>query len=133
MKTLSTLIPVTLHNPANHLAACIGTDARLKDGTLADLITFGNPTHQHEGDLFIWVNARVSDEKAGQLAYLIAHPELLQRPAFDTGGEIDMQAAASALAECRLVTEPLEGYEGGMLVGIDVDVVPPGFMPYSDE
>lgn len=123
MLTAEILIPLNLRDSANQLAAAIGL-------SLADLRTFGNPTHEDsDGNQYCLVGVQVSESWPETVRMLMANPEALPRPEFDVDAVIDMDAARATLAEVTLVEGSGDGQVWAldrMLVRIGGSVLPPG-------
>lgn len=93
MITVESLIPESLREDANHLACAKGL-------SMADMLTFGNPTHEDgEGSRFIWVGAQVSD------GWVAGMQQPVTRPDFDTSNEIDLAAAQAVLSNATILVQ----------------------------
>lgn len=128
MITANIIIPAELSQSAGHLAAVIGP-------SMADLLTFRNPNYEdEEGNQYIAVGVQVPDGWGDKVKAIQANPSLLQRPAFDTGNQIDLEAARGVAASTVILESPSNTPpDGFMVVGIGFSVIPSSFTRIQED
>jgi hypothetical protein len=89
---LPTCVSADLMDDANQLALVVGE-------SMADALTWTNPAFQRDGVLYCVRNLWIPD------GWIEGITGPLQRPAWDTDEQIDMDAAARAQAAVALVTD----------------------------